>query len=67
MIDTTKTAWQQLDCGCKVRVKDNSPRWDRECPEAGYLFDALMASSSRNERQCAERDALRAHVGLEGE
>lgn len=64
-IDINRSGLQRLSCGCTVEIRHNSPLWDALCPEASGLFGALIKSPDANKRECAERDALRAHIGME--
>ncbi len=63
-IDTTKRGLQRLSCGCTAEVRYGSPLFDMLCPEASDLFTTLIRSPQRNAVECAERDAIRAHIGM---
>jgi hypothetical protein len=66
-IDVNRSGLQRLTCGCTVEIRYGSPLWDALCPAASDLFGALIKSPDANKRECAERDALRSHIGLESE
>lgn len=64
-IDPSKSGLQRLACGCTVEIRYNSPLWHALCPAANDMFGALINSPDANKRECAERDALRSHIGME--
>ncbi|MFC8490736.1 hypothetical protein ACFUJU_08000 [Streptomyces sp. NPDC057235] len=66
-VDIDTSGPQRLDCGCTVEINYGSPLWATRCADSSTLWAALMKSPKRNARQCAERDALRQHIGMGGE
>jgi hypothetical protein len=62
-IDFKLAGVQRLDCGCIVEIRYGTPLWNETCPVVAGLFTSMVGAPERNARLCAERDALRAHIG----